>query len=428
MPLFIRTPNLLQRLKQVLIASPLERKRKLKRAAQIVARFPILMFCFSPALLVVLVVRIIRPIFLIRVEAFICWRLGHFAGNTELYLCELDAGINKPKVPFLDIWYYPCAPCNHQLARMWNRVLYIGPANLFGLVRDINDFIPGGKVHQIGENTNSDRDVNNLLDRYPPHLSFLPEEDKMGQEGLRSLGIPKGAPFVCLAVRDDAYLRNQSPHLDWSRHDYRDCDVQNYILASKKLTERGYFVVRMGAVVNTALKVEHPMIIDYATRGLRNDFMDVYLGANCAFCISSTLGLDMIPISFRRPIVFVDCAPLELLRTSSPSYLSTVKKYWLSEQERYMTAKEIFISGSGRFQATSDFKELKIELFESTPQEILEVVLEMDDRLKKQWKSTDEDEILQQQFFELLPKISYHGEIRSRIGSDFLRKNQDWLV
>ena len=406
----------------------LEAQRKAKIFFGILLKFPFQLICFLPALLIVLTIRLIRPIILIRFERIICWRLGHFSGNIELYLCELDAGINKPKVPFLDIWYYPCAPCNHQLARMWNRILHIGPANLFGLVSGINDLIPGGEVHQIGQSAHKDRDVHNLLDKFPPHLSFLPQEERLGQEGLRLLGIPKGVPFVCLAVRDDAYLQSQSPHLDWSRHDYRDCDIQNYILTSQRLVERGYYVLRMGAVVKEAMKVEHPMIIDYAARGLRNDFMDIYLGANCAFCISSTLGFDMIPMSFRRPVVFVDCAPLELLRTSSPSYLSTVKKYWLREQKRYMTFKEIFISGAGKFVGTSDFKAMDIELIESTPEEILAVVLEMDDRLKNQWKSINKNEKLQQQFFELLPKKEYHGEIHSRIGSDFLRQNQNLLL
>jgi len=400
-------------------------KRKLKFVFYAIAR---LLIAFVPALLVVLIIRLISPVFLIRLQRLISWRIGHFAANIELYLCELDAGINKPEGRFLDIWYYPCAPCNQQLARMWGRVLCIGPAILFGLVDCINSMIPGGELHRVGENLKKDRDVQGLLERFPPHLFFNFEEEKKGEVGLRALGIPEGAPFVCLAVRDSAYLHDQNPHLDWSRHNFRDCDIQNYILAARKLAERGYYVVRMGAVVKEAMKIDHPMIIDYAHNGMHSDFMDIYLGAKCAFCISTTIGFDAVPSIFRRPMVFVDCSPLELIRTSSPDYISTVKKYWLRDEERFMGFREIIESGASSFWVSSEYEAMGIDLVESTPEEIAAVVLEMEERLKGSWKSNKEDERLHCQFWDLFPKSELHGEIRSRIGIDFLHRNKKWLV
>ena len=403
------------------------RKRKLKFVYETIVRLPVLLIAFVPALLVVLTARLVSPVFLIRFQRLISWRIGHFAGNTELYLCELDVGINRPEIPFLDIWYYPCAPCNQQLARMWNRVLDIGPAILFGLVDRLNAMIPGGEIHRIGENIKDDRDVRNLLDLVPPHLSFLPDEEKLGEAGLRSLGVPENSPFVCLIVRDSAYLSDQNSQLDWTRHDYRDCDIQNYILAARKLVKRGYYVIRMGVVVKEAMDVNHPMIIDYAANGVRNDFMDIYLGAKCTFCISTTTGFDAVPWSFRRPMVYVDCSPLGIIRTNSPNYISTSKKYWLREEKRLMSFREIFDSGAGYFTLSSEYDDMGIELMESTPEEIAAVVLEMEERLKGTWRTTDEDEELQLKFWEIFPKNEWHGEIRSRIGADFLRRHKGEL-
>ena len=401
--------------------------RKIKFLSLVLIRLPIKLIAFLPALILVLTARLIRPVFLIRFERLICWRIGHFAGNTEMYLCEHDAGINKPETHFLDIWYYPCAPCNYQLARMFKRVLHIGHATLLGLVDIINNVIPGGELHRIGVNTKSDRDVHNLLEKFPPHLSFLPDEEKQGQMGLRSLGIPEGKPFICLAIRDNAYLNNQTPHLDWSRHDYRDCDIQNYILAAKKLAEKGYYVVRIGAVVNEAMKVDHPLIIDYATNGMRSDFMDIYLGAKCTFCISSTMGFDAIPVMFRRPVVYVDNSQLNYIRTENPDSITIVKKYWKRDEGRFMTFKEIVESGTGTLWLSSEYEALGIDLVESTPEEIAAVVLEMEERLRGSWKSTKEDERLQQSFWEMFPKSDYHGEMYSRVGTEFLRQHRDWL-
>jgi putative glycosyltransferase (TIGR04372 family) len=426
---------IMRQIRQLLKADWSLWKRKLKLLSLVLSRLPIQLIAFLPALILVLTARLIRPIFLIRFENFISNRIGHFALNIEQYLCELDAGINIPKTRFFDIWYHSCTPCNYQLARMWKRVLHIGPAILFELVGNINDVIPGGELHRIDWSiVGRDRDVHNLLDKFPPHISFLPNEERRGKMGLRSLGIPDDAPFVCLTVRDSAYLNDQSPHLDWSRHNFRNCDIQNYILVSRKLAERGYYVIRIGAVVKEAMDVDHPMIIDYATNGMRSDFMDIYLGAKCTFCISTSLGFDSVPIIFRRPVVFVDSSPLEVIRTWSIDYISTFKKYWKRDEDRFMTFQEIFESGAGKFTVQSEFEALGIDLVESTPEEIADVVLEMDERLRGVWKSTQEDERLQQSFWEMFPRgflknasIPLHGEIYSRVGVEFLRQHREWL-
>src|SRR3989344_2450693 len=279
-------------------------RRKLGVALRAVVHFPLWLIELPLAVWFVLVVRAIRPFCIVRFGSINGWRIGALAGIVELYLCERDAGIHVPKVSYTDIWYYLTPSCNSQLDRMWRRVINIGPHTLLKLVYGLNARIPGGNAHRIRDNTWKDRDVHNLLDRSSPHLAFMPEEEEMGQAGLRVLGIPPGAPFVCLIVRDSSYLDKTMPWKSWSYHNHRDCNIQNYTLAAQELVRRGYFVVRMGAVVKETFSLVHPMVIDYATNGARSEFMDVYLGAKCAFCISNSTGYDAVPTAFRRPVVF----------------------------------------------------------------------------------------------------------------------------
>ena len=406
-----------------------ELKRKIKRLFNEIARLPILLLVLPFALITVLIMRVISPFYIVRFNRMIIWRIGHFAANVELYLCEMDAGINRPEGHFIDVWYYPSVECcNKQLLHMWKRLLHMGPGGLLAPIVWINSLIPGGDIHQIGNNTKGDIDVHNLLDRFPPHLGWLPEEEKRGESGLRDLGIPEGAPFVCLLVRDSGYLHNQSPHLDWSRHDHRDCDIRNYIQAAQELAKRGYYVVRMGKIVKKALNVEHPMIIDYATNGMRSDFMDIYLGAKCAFCISNGSGFDAVPYIFRRPVLYVDYVPLGLIYTGSMRYISTTKKHWLRDQGRFMTFNEIFDRGLGYSTHSGSFYDMGVELIESTPEEVTAAVLEMEERLNGTWETTKEDEELQRWFWEMFPESEWHGEIRSRIGADFLQKHKGWFT
>lgn len=388
----------------------------------------LVVFFLPLGMILALCIRLLRPWVLVRIEILISERIGHFAGNTELYLCERDAGINKPNKRYIDLWYHNWPICNKQLARMWKRVLHIGPSCLLASAQRINTLLPGGEKHVIGNNTSVDRDVHNLMDQYSPHLKFLPEEEQQGEAGLRDLGVPAGAPFVCLQVRDDSYLNKSLPWRDWDYHSFRDCDIKNYVYASRLLADRGYYVIRMGVAVKDAMEIHHPGVIDYAANGMRTDFMDVYLGAKCEFCISNGTGFDAVPYIFRRPLVFVDHVPIEIIHTYSSRFLATTKKHWSRSHSRYMTFSEIFQTGAGKFFSAKNYEDMGIELFESTPEEIAAVVLEMQERLSGTWQCTEEDEKLQSQFWELFPEGDWHGKIYSRIGTDFLRRNKALLI
>ena len=73
------------------------------------------------ALPAVMVVRLIRPLLLVRFGFLYGNRIGHFAANTELYLCERDAGINVPQQRYVDLFYMVPPVCNQQLAKMWTK-------------------------------------------------------------------------------------------------------------------------------------------------------------------------------------------------------------------------------------------------------------------------------------------------------------------
>ena len=66
--------------------------RKIKRVLCI----PHELLLFILAVPVVLVIHLIRPWLLVRWSEWPSPRIGHFAANTEPYLCERDAGINVP--------------------------------------------------------------------------------------------------------------------------------------------------------------------------------------------------------------------------------------------------------------------------------------------------------------------------------------------
>ena len=100
----------------------------------------------------------------------------------------------------------------------------------------------------------TDRDIYALLERTQPHLSFTPEEERLGEAALRELGMSNGAPFVCFLSRSSAYLENMFPNEDWRYHNYRDWSTKSLIPAAEELVRRGYceFFNRPGVFVGYA--------------------------------------------------------------------------------------------------------------------------------------------------------------------------------
>ena len=373
------------------------------------------------AILVALFVMCLRPILVIRFGGLTNDRIGHFIGDTEMYLCERDVGLQGHNT--LDIFYFLSrSHCNQQLAKMWKRKLRVVS---YAVVFDSPiRVLPGFKAHTI--NIPSDRDIKGLLKRTPVHLTFTPEEETEGYKRLQNIGITEGASFVCLHARDSAYLEHMYPERDWRYHDFNDTNVENYIKCAVEMVKRGYTILRMSAFTNKKLKTENPGIIDYATVA-RSDFMDMFLEAKCSFHLGSPSGLATVPMMFRRPRVIVDMSALEYACTWRADEVFITRKIWMIRERRFMTFREMFKSGAGRFLSTELYKEYGLELLDSSPEEIMDVAVEMDERLKGTWQTNEEDEELQRLFWAIFPKSELHGEILSRIGAGFLRQNRELL-
>ena len=216
--------------------------------------------------------------------------------------------------------------------------------------------------------------------------------------------------------------------MDWSYHNYRDSTIHNYIPAIEKMANLGYYAVRMGAIVKEPVKTLNPLIIDYASNGMRTDFNDIYIGSHCRFFICSDGGMSVIPETFRIPVIYTNWTLINKLLSGANliSGLVIFKKFYLKNENRYMTFSEIMSLKFGGIDTNNIFEKLNLELIENTPEEICAVTTEMHERLNDTWVTTEEDEELQKCFWALFGT----DRLKSpdlHIGAEYLRENKELL-
>jgi putative glycosyltransferase (TIGR04372 family) len=380
------------------------------------------------AALPVLAVRVLRPFLLVRFGGIGSnGRLGTVTGATELYLCQRDRRSSMPRS--IDFFYWESEPCNLQLKRMADREIHTNP-----IVRWLDlanqRLIPGGEKHRIIVDSTKRLDYSErqeLLTSTPVHLSFTSEEELYGRSALRRWGIPEGVPFVCFAARDSEYLDAAYPQHNWRYHDYRNCDINNYLPAAALLANRGMYAIRMGAVVKDPLTMTDPNVLDYATE-YRGDFLDIYLSAKCKFFLTSGMGIDDVAAHFRRPVACANFAVMSTTHYWGPNDMVIFKKLWLEKESRFLTFREILESGIGLHDRTEQFEMEGLEVIENTSDEITDLALEMDDRINGAWQSSPKDEELQERFWALFMPDTRQLEYLPRIGAAFLRQNEKLLL
>ena len=368
-----------------------------------------------PAFIIVGLMRALYPWVKIRVGEIWAFRLGHLVGNTECYLCERDAGMHKMHIDF----FYSRGPSAHPLIeKKYRAQLHTLPAWLGRLVVIVNRLFEHSGRFEIGPQQ-VDRDINNLWEKHGPHLSFTDAEEREGKRLLKSLGIPDGAKWACLIVRDSEYLKQNHRDGDYSYHDYRDSDISNYVATCRSLIHHGYYVIRMGKVAAKRLPIRNRWVIDYPFHRRESDFGQLYLGAKCAFCFGASTGFMAIPQVFLRPTAVVNFAPLEYISTWCRGIV--IWKHHMKDGKR-MTLKEIFESGAGQYLSAKQFQEANIRLVENNPQEIHDAVMELESGVS--------DEV-QVDFWSRFPFTLYpvnqkplHGRPRVRVGRKFLEGYQ----
>jgi len=243
-----------------------------------------------------------------------------------------------------------------------------------------------------------------------PLLELSAEHRERGYRLLRELGVPEGAWFVGLHVREGT---------DRMR-DVRNSDIATYRLAIEEIAKRGGWVLRMGDR-NMRPLPPWPHMIDYAHSAKREDWMDVFLWAEGRFFIGTGSGPQMIPPTFGKSVAIANFGPIATIVCGKDDILLP-KHYWHEEEARYLTLTERMSSDYGFIESIGSFAAMRIRVVDNTPEELRELVVEMMDRLEGRHANTEQERAMQARFAEL---AAIHEAYPAKIARAFMSRYPD---
>jgi putative glycosyltransferase (TIGR04372 family) len=384
------------------------------------------------AFLILIAFLLAKPFVQIRLYRMVDSRIGHLALNTErVRLSTLHRNTQNKKREVL-VYCSESRNCsNNALCKLFFRDSLHLRGHIAWLTLRTSSSIRFFNSFATIANGSLSIDREGLIGSNLPELTFTSQEIKSGNNFLDQLKVDP-QKFVCLHVRDSAYL-TQMHGQKIQKHNYRDSEISTYVEAAEVLAEMGYTVFRMGALVKEPLVSKHPRVIDYATNGMRTEFLDVFLGAHCTFCISTGSGWDGIPTIFRRPIMLINHLPI-----FSPSTITlpfTIYPKILGNQRSLpsLSIKELIQRDIATPCNSAAYADAGVEIRDLSSEELVEAVTEMAQRVEGTFVETPEQKEMQAKLKHILsthPKLQptpNYYPIRAEFASCFLSRYPNFL-
>jgi putative glycosyltransferase (TIGR04372 family) len=353
-------------------------------------------------------------------------------GNSMLDMSLIKLFKNLEKSKSLDLFCYKKKFINTQLFKFAKRefnisYLYKYFYNLSNIFRLKSIQFP--TTPELRDHYSIFKDKQRRYGNHFPYFKFKNDEDENAYEFLKKVGLNKDSKFICIILRDSKYKTKLSDGIDYDYHSFRNVDVNNYKQTIIKLIEKGYWVFRMGSIVENKLDINSEKFIDYPFINGRNDMLDIWLMAHCHFCITSGTGLDMASICFGKPIVYTNLAEYKPPFFFFNSDLAIFKRIKSTKTNKILSFSEIKKNNLTNIMSKKTLDAKKLVLEENSSEEITETVIEMHEKMNNSNKYENYNS--QKKFWQnlLAENISDDNQnnFKTRIGKFYFEKNLHWL-
>jgi len=246
-------------------------------------------------------------------------------------------------------------------------------------------------------------------------LLSLPQADiQRGWEFLRRQGVPEGAWFVVLHIREDGPVNGREK----DTASIRNSDPSFYLKAIKEITDTGGWVVRTGDDSMSPLP-DMPRVIDYALSGEQQDWLDVFFFSQCRFGIMTNSGPAFVLATFGVPAILTNWGPIG----DMPHQRNTItlpKLMWSYNKGRLLTFEEQFQEPYGFLDSEHALAEFGLRSLPNEPNDIVAAVREMMAMLSPDRQAMPGDDQRQQTFKQIAKAADVL--FRGRVGAKFLAR------
>jgi putative glycosyltransferase (TIGR04372 family) len=130
---------------------------------------------------------------------------------------------------------------------------------------------------------------------------------------------------------------------------------------------------------------------------------------------------------FGRPVAAANQVPLSTVLAFGLNDIATPKLLWSEKESRYLDFREVFESDISNFRFTSLYQDHHIRAVENSPEDVLDLALEMLERIEGPYTYSPEDEALQVRVKSFMREGHFSFGGCNRVGRGFLRKYQHLL-
>ena len=385
-----------------------------------------------PALVTAIFLRVLRPIVTIRFRNLPADEIGPLTVVSQHYLRIKETQQKKRQI---DFWYLKDSVkvSNDYMLNFVKSQIKVHRSRFIELVAAISEKLPGAQHHQIESEIRI-----TLLEGVGRKLKLPQKDCDSSSEYVKKIGIDPQKEFIALMVRDGAYksdIVQANTQLRTDKEIYRNQDINDYLQVAEKFASMNVQIVRMGAKVERQFTSNSPLIIDYASTGMRTEAADIYLASECAMCISTNLGFDHIAAMSGKLRVITNQA---LIIQASTLFYST-DVFILQRFIERSSGRLLTLSESLQFAEIRNLDwyhkviDRGLDFVRNTPEEILEASLEGWQRSKGQWVDLPGDLELQAKYWHIYD--TFFPEHKDRflngrphVGASFLRNNKSWLA
>ncbi len=282
----------------------------------------------------------------------------------------------------------------------------------------------------------------------PDLLEFSDAEIEYCEETLSQMGLQwsESVKFVCLNVRSNHYLFEHAKDRGGGLTqevaeslEFRNSTLKNYRKAVQYLIDKGVYVVTVGSHLLGDLELESEFLIDYANNfrnSCRSELMDLYLLSFCQFFLCNSSGITDIAALNKTPLLIVNSAPIQPPFHSRdmyiPKYIVDAKNktqlpYWLFYRE--LSIPEVSDSDKNIF--CPDGKALSKRGFlyqENSEQDIYDAVVDMYRKIFLKQGFNDDELLLVEKHWEMIPKNHWMSDIKVPIAPSFLKSHHSLFL